>query len=101
MPVDLETIVLKAMTKEPIERYATARELSDDLRRFLELKPIKAKQPTVLERAAKWSRRHPSIVMSAAVLLLVALVSLLIGVAAISRERASAMEQKSVAEKHA
>ena len=38
--------MLKAMSKEPESRYATAQELADDLRRFLDHKPIKAKRPT-------------------------------------------------------
>src|SRR5262249_59457938 len=71
VPRDLETIVLKAMAKEPSERYATAQELADDLRRFLEDKPIKAKRPSVPQRVAKWSRRHRTLVWSALVLLFV------------------------------
>ncbi len=47
IPRELETILLKAMNKEPESRYATAQELADDLRRFLEHKPIKAKRPTL------------------------------------------------------
>ena len=62
VPADLETIVLKAMAKEPIERYATARELADDLRRFRELKPIKARRPTLWDRALKGARRHVAVV---------------------------------------
>jgi serine/threonine protein kinase len=48
VPADLETIVLKALGKNPAERYATAQDLVDDLRRFLEDKPIRAKPPTLL-----------------------------------------------------
>ncbi len=42
IPRDLETIILKAMEKEPSVRYATARALADDLRRFLDDQPIQA-----------------------------------------------------------
>jgi tetratricopeptide (TPR) repeat protein len=61
IPRDLETIVLKAMDKEPERRYATAQQLADDLRRFLEDKPIFARRPTSAERAAKWARRHRTV----------------------------------------
>ncbi len=74
VPVDLETIVLKAMAKEPQRRYATAKELADDLKRFLEHRPILARRPTLVERAAKWSRRHRALVGSAAAVLLLAAV---------------------------
>src|SRR5206468_2990761 len=73
VPRELETIVLKAMAKEPEGRYRTAQELADDLRRFLENKPILARRPTVSERAAKWARRHRPVVVTAAVLLTAAL----------------------------
>ncbi len=66
IPSELETILLKAMNKDPQTRHATAQELADDLRRFLEDKPIKAKRPNLLERAAKSARRHRAIVVSAA-----------------------------------
>jgi serine/threonine protein kinase/WD40 repeat protein/tetratricopeptide (TPR) repeat protein len=61
LPRDLETIVLKAMARDPAARYATARDLADDLRRFVENRPIKARRSTVFERASRWCRRNPMI----------------------------------------
>ena len=58
IPRDLETIVLKAMEKEPDRRYASAHELGEDLRRFLEDRTIRARRPNLAERAVKWARRH-------------------------------------------
>ena len=66
LPADLETIVLKALAKEPAERYATAQEMADDLRRFLEDRPILARRPTLAQRVAKWARRHQRMVAAAA-----------------------------------
>ncbi|HEV2949528.1 MAG TPA: serine/threonine-protein kinase, partial [Gemmataceae bacterium] len=69
IPAELETIVLKAMEKNPADRYATAKELADDLRRYLQHEPIRAKKPTWMQRAGKWSRRHPAFVRAAVVML--------------------------------
>jgi len=87
IPADLETILLKAIAKNPAERYATAQHLADDLRRFLDLKPIRAKRPTVLRRAAKWARRHKGAVASAAALLLMAVVGLAVSTILIWQEK--------------
>jgi hypothetical protein len=87
IPADLETIILKAMAKGVEERYATAQELADDLKRFLEQKPILARRPTVLERAAKWSRRHRRSVVAAVVVLLLAAVGFAASTALIAREQ--------------
>jgi tetratricopeptide (TPR) repeat protein len=70
IPDELETIVLKAMEKNPEERYATAQQLADDLRRFLEDQPIQARRPSLLRRARKWARRHRAAVAEAASVLL-------------------------------
>lgn len=59
IPRDLETIVLKAIQKRPAERFARAQELADDLRRFLDHRPIQARPPTPVQVAAKWFCRHP------------------------------------------
>ncbi len=59
IPRDLETIVLKAMEKDPNRRYGTADALADDLRRFYDGEPIRARSVTPLERAVKWARRRP------------------------------------------
>jgi serine/threonine protein kinase/Flp pilus assembly protein TadD len=96
LPVDLETVVLKAMAKEPESRYATAQELADDLRRWLEDKPIKAKRPSLSQRAAKWARRHRPVVVAAtvatAVVVLLAVVGLIVSIVLITRERTQAEE---------
>src|SRR5207237_9703451 len=79
IPAELETIVLKAIEKNPAERYATAQEFADDLRRFLADKPVHAKQPTLVPRAVKWSRRHRAVVVSAVAIVVVAVLALAIG----------------------
>ena len=60
-PAELEIIVLKAMAKNAAERYGTAQEMADDLRRFLGDKPIRARRPTLIQRLRKWRRRHKAI----------------------------------------
>jgi serine/threonine protein kinase len=64
IPAELETIVQKAIEKNPGDRYATAQELADDLRRFLDDKPVRARRPSLLKRSRRWCRRHQPVVWS-------------------------------------
>jgi serine/threonine protein kinase len=76
IPAELQTIVLKAMEKNPSDRYATAQELADDLRRFLADQPIRARRPSWWQVARKWARRHrPAVWAAAAVLVLATLLA--------------------------
>jgi serine/threonine protein kinase len=88
IPRELETVIQKAMAKEPEERYATAQDLSDDLRRFLEHKPVLARRPTIRQRLTKWARRHRPLVFMAAVLVVLAVAALVAGTVLIWKEKA-------------
>jgi WD40 repeat protein/serine/threonine protein kinase len=76
IPRDLETIVHKAIEKDPADRYASAGRLADDLRRWLEHQPIQARPSGPVERLAKWSRRNPALAWLTLVSILTALVLL-------------------------
>jgi hypothetical protein len=60
VPRDLETICLKCLEKEPWQRYSSAAALADDLRNWLESRPIAARLPGRVRRLALWVRRRPA-----------------------------------------
>jgi WD40 repeat protein/serine/threonine protein kinase len=106
IPAELETIVLKAMEKNPAERYATAQELAEDLERFLRDEPIRARRPSVLMRVRKWGRRHPAVMVAIAVVLLVTLVALAVSNVLISqadkaKDEALVLKENAIEEKDA
>ena len=88
IPVDLETIVLKALSKDQTDRYATAGELADDLERFIEEKPIEARRPSLMDRTLKWSRRHRTLVAAVAAILLLTTLGSTLSAALLFREQA-------------
>jgi WD40 repeat protein/serine/threonine protein kinase/Tfp pilus assembly protein PilF len=103
MPGELETIVLKAVSKIPAERYASARELGEDLRRFLEDRPIKARRPTLRERLLKWARRRPAlaallVVSAFAGVVLLAATGLLYAYTIAAGQRTEALNQRKIAD---
>ena len=61
VPLDLETILLKALAKRPDDRYANADALAEDLARFLAHEPVKARRIGPIGRAVRFARRHPSL----------------------------------------
>jgi len=80
IPRDLETLILKAIAKEPGRRYQTAGALAKDLERFLADRPIMARPVTVLERAVKWAKRRPAIAALAVVVHLLLAALLVMGI---------------------
>ena len=96
-PPELQVIVGKAMAKDPGERYATAGALAEDLQRFLDDRPIRARPPSWRQRARHWARRRRSLVVSlsvSAVLLLAGTLLASILLAASKYKAAKESEQK-------
>jgi tetratricopeptide (TPR) repeat protein len=73
IPPELETIVLKALEKRPQDRYATAQDVADDLRRWLLDEPIRARRPRLRARLGRWCRRHKPAVAGVTAALLMGL----------------------------
>jgi serine/threonine protein kinase len=88
IPVELETVVLKAMAREPEGRYQTAQEMADDLRRFLEGKPVVARRPNWRERVVRWSSRHRAALAGTLAVLLLGVAGLLAALVVLWNEQA-------------
>ncbi len=98
IPEDLETIILKAVSKDPPDRYPSAADFAEDLRRFLEDQPILARRPSLVDRARKWTRRHPSFVVTGLIFLLLSTAGLLISNRLIADEQSKTLQRARQAE---
>jgi WD40 repeat protein/tRNA A-37 threonylcarbamoyl transferase component Bud32 len=95
VPVELETICLKAMAKQPSARYADCQELADDLRRWLEGEPIRARPLGPMERLLRWCRREPKLAIASAVVAVCLVVVAAMSIwAATSQAAAAEIERK-------
>jgi WD40 repeat protein/serine/threonine protein kinase len=95
IPRDLETIVLKAAAREPAHRYATAMELAEDLGRFLDDRPIRARRLSAIEQAGRWCRRNPLVAGLAAALVL----AFVVGFAGVSWKWREAVAEREAKER--
>lgn len=93
IPRDLETIILKAIATDTKHRYQTASELAEDLKRFLENRPIRAKRISPIEYLWRWGCRNPAVasLSGLALMLMLALgISMAVGFERERRERKKA-----------
>jgi hypothetical protein len=98
IPLDLETIVLKAIEKDPHDRYATAQELADELRRYLEDTPLRTSRPTLWRRAAKWARRHKAVLRAFSLGLALAVIALTASTLLVWRSYQAEVNQRQLAD---
>ncbi len=94
VPADLETVVAKAMAKAPEDRYATAQDLADDLRRFLEDRPVRARRPSLWQKGRKWARRNEPVVWGLALFAALAVLGSLVGAGAYAYQKGQLAWQK-------
>ncbi len=103
VPRDLETIVLRAMAKEPAHRFAPAAEMAADLKRFAEDRPIRSRRVGPAERLWRWSRRNPALAALATALVLTVVVLAISNVRTLKekKQKDEAFQQAKVNEERA
>jgi serine/threonine-protein kinase len=89
-PPALEAVCLKALAKKPGDRYATAKALADDVRRWLADEPVAAYREPLTVRAGRWARHHRTAVTVAAALLVAGAAALGVSTVLVNRQRARA-----------
>ncbi len=95
IPIDLETICLKCLEKRPVRRYHSVAEVVEELDRFLEDIPVKARHITDIERGWRWARKHPVMTgMALAIASLVATVAIVSSLATLHINRLLEMAQQ-------
>jgi serine/threonine-protein kinase len=90
VPAALEAVCLRALAKKPEDRYPGARDLAEEIQRYLADEPVQAFREPLAARAARWMRRHKPAVSGAAALLLTAVAALAVGNVLIGQQKARA-----------
>ncbi len=93
---DLDAIILKALRRNPVDRYATIEQLDADILRHLEHRPVEARQGTWRYLAGRFAARHKLPIAAAAVVLL----TTSLGLVMVEQQRRVAVAEKARAEKH-
>ncbi len=107
VPPDLETVILKAAARDPAQRYPSAAEFAEDLRRFLDDRPILARRAGPAEQAWRWCRRNPALAASVLttflLLVMVTVVSVVayVRTAAANRDATNALAAEQAQREHA
>lgn len=90
VPAALEAVCLKALARDPGDRYASAANLAEEIHRFLADEPVLARREPITQRLGRWLRRHRTFVGSASALLITAMVALAISTLLVGQQRARA-----------
>jgi serine/threonine protein kinase/Flp pilus assembly protein TadD len=96
-PRSLEAISQKALAKKPADRYGSAAELGDEVRRFLADEPVGAYREPIAVRTGRWMRRHRTLVSGAAVLLVTVTAATLMGLILLGRKNREIASQRNAA----
>ncbi|MEO7323447.1 MAG: WD40 repeat domain-containing serine/threonine protein kinase [Dokdonella sp.] len=76
LPLDLDAVILKCLAADPSERYGSARDLADDLGRFIERRAVRARPLNRAQRFARWVQREPRVAIASALGVIVLLIGL-------------------------
>jgi serine/threonine protein kinase/tetratricopeptide (TPR) repeat protein len=107
VPRDLETVVLKAIARDPAHRYQTPTQMTEDLERFVEDRPVRARRISEVEKAWRWCRRNPlpaSLLGAVVLVFLIGFAGTALGLVEarrqeqVARDEATAKEQARAAE---
>jgi serine/threonine protein kinase/WD40 repeat protein len=98
IPEELDIIITKAISRNPQDRYDSAHDMCEDLKRFASGRPIQAKRASLLKRAKRWAGRHQGMVASTAIIFIGLLITSLIATSLIWTAYASEQTQRAISE---